>query len=82
MKSIRREAIAMMSMGLAPLAEQKRIVARAEESLRQCGPLAAPWHQSRTLGAHLLESTLLKFPPARVWLLTLNFLEAFLPSCA
>jgi hypothetical protein len=82
MKSIRREAMAMMSMDLTPVAEQKRIGARAEQLLRQCDPLAAPWHQSRTFGAHLLEFTLLKFPPARVWLLTLNFLEAFLPSCA
>ena len=39
-------------------AEQKRIVARVEELLRQCDALEAQLRQTRTLGAHLLESTL------------------------
>jgi hypothetical protein len=39
-------------------AEQKRIVARVEELLRWCDTLAAQLHQTRTLGAHLLASTL------------------------
>jgi type I restriction enzyme S subunit len=41
-----------------PLAEQKRIVARVEELLRWCDTLEAQLHQTRTLGAHLLASTL------------------------
>ena len=44
--------------GLLALAEQKRIVARVEELLRQCDALAAQLHQPRTPGAHLLDSTL------------------------
>jgi hypothetical protein len=40
------------------LAEQKRIVSRVEALLRQCDALAAQLHQTRTLGAHLLDSTL------------------------
>jgi type I restriction enzyme S subunit len=43
---------------LPPLAEQKRIVARVEELMRLCDVLEAQLSQSRTLGAHLLESTL------------------------
>ena len=43
---------------LPPLAEQKRIVARVEELLRSCDTLEAQLHQTRTLGAHLLASTL------------------------
>ena len=43
---------------LPPLAEQKRIVARVEELLRWCDTLEAQLHQTRTLGAHLLDSTL------------------------
>ena len=43
---------------IPPLAEQKRIVARVEALLRQCDALAAQLHQTRTLGAHLLDSTL------------------------
>ena len=39
-------------------AQQKRIVARVEELLRQCAALEAQWHQTRTLGAHLLDSSL------------------------
>jgi type I restriction enzyme, S subunit len=45
-------------IGLPPLAEQKLIVARVEELLRWCDSLEAQLHQSRTLGAHFLESTL------------------------
>lgn len=36
------------------MAEQKRV----EELLRWCDTLEAQWHQTRTLGAHLLASTL------------------------
>ena len=43
---------------IPPLAEQKRIVARVEALLRQCDALGAQLHQTRTLGAHLLDSTL------------------------
>jgi type I restriction enzyme S subunit len=43
---------------LPPHAEQKRIVARVEELLRWCDTLEAQLHQTRTLGAHLLDSTL------------------------
>jgi type I restriction enzyme S subunit len=43
---------------IPPLAEQKRIVARVEELLRRCDTLEAQLHQTRTLGAHLLASTL------------------------
>ena len=39
-------------------AEQKRIVARVEELLRQSDALEAQLRQTRTLGAHLLDSTL------------------------
>jgi type I restriction enzyme S subunit len=41
-----------------PLAEQKRIVARVEELLRWCDTLEAQLHQTRTLGTHLLDSTI------------------------
>ncbi len=58
MKNITREAIAMLPIGVPPLAEQKRIVARVEELLRWCDTLEAQLSQSRTLGAHLLDSTL------------------------
>jgi type I restriction enzyme S subunit len=43
---------------LPPLAEQKRIVARVEELLWWCDTLEAQLRQTRTLGAHLLASTL------------------------
>ena len=43
---------------IPPLAEQKRIVARVEELMRLCDALEAQLSQSRTLGAHLLDSTL------------------------
>ena len=43
---------------LPPLAEQKRIVVRVEELLRWCDTLEAQLHQTRTLGAHLLDPTL------------------------
>lgn len=43
---------------LPPLADQRRIVARVEELLRWCDTLEAQLHQTRTLGAHLLASTL------------------------
>ena len=42
----------------AGLIEQKRIVARVGELLRWCDTLEAQLHQTRTLGAHLLASTL------------------------
>lgn len=42
----------------SPLAEQKRIVARVEALLRQCDALESQLRQTRTLGAHLLDSTL------------------------
>jgi len=38
--------------------EQQRIVARAEALLRWCDTLEAHLHQTRTLGSHLLDSTL------------------------
>ena len=41
-----------------PEPKQKRIVARVEELLRWCDTLEAQLHQTRTLGAHLLNSTL------------------------
>jgi len=37
---------------------QHWIVAQVEALLRQCDVLAAQLHQTRTLGAHLLDSTL------------------------
>ncbi len=40
------------------VAEQKRIVARVEALLRQCDALEAQLHQTRTVGAHLLDATL------------------------
>jgi hypothetical protein len=40
------------------IAEPKRIVAWVEALLRQCDALAAQLHQTRTLGTHLLDSTL------------------------
>ena len=40
------------------LTEQKRIVARVEELLRQCDALEAQLRQTRILGAHLLEAAL------------------------
>jgi type I restriction enzyme S subunit len=43
---------------ICSLAEQKRIVARVEELLRWCDTLEAQLRQTRTLGAHLLASTL------------------------
>jgi hypothetical protein len=58
MKNVTREAIAMLPLGWVSLAEPKRIVARVEELPRWCDPLEAPLHQTRTLGAHLLDSTL------------------------
>jgi len=42
--------------GVPPLAEQKRIVARVEQLLRWCDTLKAQVHQTRTLGAHLLDA--------------------------
>ena len=39
-------------------ADQHWIVARVEELLRWCDTLKAQLHQTRTLGAHLLDSTL------------------------
>lgn len=50
--------LATLPVPLPPLAEQKRIVARVEELLRWCDTLEAQLHQTRTLGAHLLASTL------------------------
>ena len=47
-----------LPIAVPPLAEQKRIVARVEELLRWCDTLEAQLHQTRTLGAHLLASTL------------------------
>ena len=41
-----------------PIAKQKWIVARVEELLRWCDTLEAQLHQTRSLGAHLLDSTL------------------------
>jgi len=52
------ESVAGIPICVPPLAEQKRIVARVEALLRQCDVLAAQLHQTRTLGAHLLNSTL------------------------
>jgi hypothetical protein len=37
---------------------RKKILSRVEELLRWCDTLEAQLHQNRTLGAHLLESTL------------------------
>ena len=39
-------------------AEQERIVVRVAELLRQCDALEAQLRETRTLGAHLLDSTL------------------------
>jgi type I restriction enzyme S subunit len=50
------QSLAKLSFPLPPLAEQKRIVARVEELLRWCDMLEAQLHQTRTLGAHLLDS--------------------------
>ena len=55
---INNKDIYPLHVPLPPLAEQKRIVARVEELLRWCGTLEAQLHQTRTLGAHLLDSTL------------------------
>jgi type I restriction enzyme S subunit len=52
------ESVAGIPICIPPLAEQKRIVARVEELLRWCDTLEAQLHQTRTLGAHLLASTL------------------------
>ena len=49
---------AALNSAAPPLAEQKRIVARVEALLRQCDALEAQLRQTRTLGAHLLDSTL------------------------
>jgi hypothetical protein len=38
--------------------EQKRIVTRVELLLRRCDALEVQLHQTRTLGAHLLDSNL------------------------
>jgi len=38
--------------------EQNQIVARVVEMLRWCDTLEAQLHQTRTLGTHLLDSTL------------------------
>jgi len=43
---------------IPPLAEQKRIVARVEALLRQCDALEAQLHQTRTVGAQLLDAAL------------------------
>ena len=43
---------------IPPLAEQKRIVARVEELMRLCDTLETQLSQTRTAGAHLLDSTL------------------------
>jgi len=40
------------------IAKQKQIITPAEELLGWCGTLEAQLHQTRTLGAHLLDSTL------------------------
>jgi type I restriction enzyme, S subunit len=52
------ESVAGIPICVPPLAEQKRIVARAEELMRLCDALEARLHQTRTLGAYLLDSTL------------------------
>lgn len=57
-KNINTQEIYRLSFPLPPLAEQKRIVARVEELLRHCDALEAQLAQTRTLGAHLLDSTL------------------------
>jgi len=43
---------------IPPLAEQKRSVARVEALLRQCDALEAQLHQTRTVGAQLLDAAL------------------------
>lgn len=48
----------MTRLNFCRLAEQKRVVARVEELLRWCDTLEAQLHQTRTLGTHLLASTL------------------------
>ena len=52
------EKVTEFVIGVPPLAEQKRIVARVEALLRQCDALEAQLRQTRTLGAHLLDATL------------------------
>lgn len=58
MPKINHTVVKSFPFPLPPLAEQKRIVARVEALLRQCDALEAQLHQTRTLGAHLLDSTL------------------------
>jgi len=58
MPKINQEELNRVLVAVPPLAEQKRIVARVEALLRQCDALAAQLRQTRTLGAHLLDSTL------------------------
>jgi len=55
---VRKPLLHSFMIGLPPLTEQKRVVARVEELLRWCDTLEAQLHQTRTLGAHLLDSTL------------------------
>ena len=57
-KNINMGILESVYVPLPPLAEQKRIVVRVEELLRWCDTLEAQLHQTRTLGAHLLDPTL------------------------
>ena len=43
---------------MAKHTKQRQVVARVEELLRWCDTLEAQLHQTRTLGTHLLASTL------------------------
>ena len=58
MRSIPRDILVMMPIELVPPGDQRRIVAQVEALLRQGDALAAQLYQTRTLGAHLLDSTL------------------------
>jgi len=61
MKTTTREAIAMFPPGLISRAEQKPTMARAAELMRWCDTLEAQLRHPRTLGVHLLDSTLHHF---------------------
>ena len=58
MKNITREGVSMLPIGLPPLAEQQRIVAKVDELLRWCDALEARLTAAQTTAEHLLDATL------------------------